>query len=133
MDFQGRFREALDRAPGGPIDLILMPAYAVPAVPHKATINMPFAGSYALLSPVLGYPAGVVPVTRVRPDEESGRKRSFDVVERTAFATDRGSAGLPIGVQLMGRPWRDDVVLAAMRVIEQAARKRSDFPASPKP
>jgi fatty acid amide hydrolase len=132
MDFQARFRDALDRAPGGPIDLVLMPAYAVPAVRHKATINMPFAGSYALLSPVLGYPAGVVPVTRVRPDEESGRKKSFDVVERTAFETDRGSAGLPIGVQLMGRPWRDDVVLAAMAVVEQAARKRADFPAAPK-
>jgi fatty acid amide hydrolase len=93
---------------------------------------MPFAGTYALLSPILGYPAGVVPVTRVRADEESGRKESIDVVERTAFETDRGSAGLPIGVQLMGRPWRDDVVLAAMRVIEQAARRRTDFPIAPK-
>jgi len=109
-----------------------MPAYAVPAVPHGATSIMPFAGSYALLSPVLGYPAGVVPVTRVRADEEAGRGKSFDVVERAAFEAVRGSAGLPIGVQLMGRPWRDDVVLAAMRVIEQAARKRADFPVAPK-
>jgi fatty acid amide hydrolase len=132
MDFKARFGDALDRAPGGPIDLILMPAYAVPAVRHKATINMPFAGTYALLSPILGYPAGVVPITCVRRNEEAGRKKSFDAVERTAFETDRGSAGLPIGVQLMGRPWRDDVVLAAMRVIEQAARKRADFPVAPK-
>jgi fatty acid amide hydrolase len=131
MDFQARFCDALDGAPGGPIDLVLMPAYAVPAVPHKATINMPFAGSYALLSPILGYPAGVVPVTRVRSDEESGRKQSFDVVERTALATDRGSTGLPIGVQLMGRPWRDDVVLAAMRAIELGARQRADYPVAP--
>jgi fatty acid amide hydrolase len=71
-------------------------------------------------------------VTQVRPDEEAGREKSFDVVERTAFETDRGSAGLPIGVQLMGRPWRDDMVLAAMHVIEGAARKRPDFPLSPK-
>jgi fatty acid amide hydrolase len=93
---------------------------------------MPFAGSYALLSPLLGYPAGVVPVTRVRAEEESGRRKSFDVVERTAFETDRGSAGLPIGVQLVGRPWCDDVVLAAIRAIEQAARERADFPVAPK-
>jgi Asp-tRNA(Asn)/Glu-tRNA(Gln) amidotransferase A subunit family amidase len=132
MEFQARFREALERAPGRPIDLVLMPAYAVPAVPHGATINMPFAGSYALFSPVLGYPAGVVPLTRVRADEEHGRRKSFDVVERTAFETDRGSAGLPIGVQLMGRPWRDDVVLAAMRAIERAAHHRADFPLAPK-
>jgi fatty acid amide hydrolase len=132
MDFQARFRDALDQAPGGPIDLVLMPAHAVPAVPHKATINMPFAGSYALLSPILGYPAGVVPFTRVRSDEESGRKQSFDVVERTALATDRGSTGLPIGVQLMGRPWRDDVVLAAMRAVELGARQRADYPVAPR-
>ena len=96
-----------------------------------ATINMSFAGAYALFAPLLGYPAGVVPVTRVRPEEELGRKISFDVVERTAFETDRASAGLPVGVQLMGRPWRDDVVLAAMHEIEQAACKRADFPLAP--
>ncbi|HLX17741.1 MAG TPA: amidase family protein [Bradyrhizobium sp.] len=132
MEFEARFRDALERAKGGPIDLVLMPAYAVPAVRHKATINMPFAGSYALFSPLLGYPAGVVPVTCVRPDEETGRRKTFDVVERTAFETDRGSAGLPIGVQLMGRPWRDDVVLAAMHTIERAARQETDFPVAPK-
>jgi fatty acid amide hydrolase len=109
-----------------------MPTYAVPAVRHRATINMPFAGTYALLSPLLGYPAGVVPVTRVRGEEEAGRSKSFDLVERAAFETDQGSAGLPIGIQLMGRPWRDDVVLAAMRAIEQVARKRADFPIAPK-
>jgi fatty acid amide hydrolase len=131
LDFQLQFREALDGASGGPIDLILMPASAVPAVRHNATINMPFAGAYALFAPLLGYPAGVVPVTRVRPEEELGRKISFDVVERTAFETDRASAGLLVGVQLMGRPWRDDVVLAAMHEIEQAACKRADFPLAP--
>jgi fatty acid amide hydrolase len=132
MDFQTRFRHQLDRAAGGPIDLVLMPTYAVPAVRHRATINMPFAGTYALLSPLLGYPAGVVSVTRVRGEEEAGRSNSFDLAEKTAFETDRGSAGLPIGIQLMGRPWRDDVVLAAMRAIEQAVRKRADFPIAPK-
>jgi fatty acid amide hydrolase len=54
------------------------------------------------------------------------------VVQKTAMEADRDSAGLPVSVQLMGRPWRDDVVLAAMRVIEQAARTAADFPATPK-
>jgi len=132
MEFQARFRDVLDRSAEGPIDLVLMPACAVPAFPHGATINMPFAGSYALFSPLLGYPAGVVPLTCVRADEELGRGKSFDVVERTALGTDHGSAGLPIGIQLMGRLWRDDVVLAAMRLIERAARERPDFPLAPK-
>lgn len=133
MDYRAAYATALDSPPGGPVDLVLMPAYGVPAVRHGASANMPVAGSYSLLSPVLGYPAGVVPVTRVRVTEESGRAKSSDVVHKTAFEADRESAGLPVGVQLMGRPWRDDAVLAAMRVIEQGARNSPDFPAWPNP
>lgn len=132
MNYRAKFRAVLDAGAGGPVDLVLMPAYGVPAVRHGASANMPVAGSYSLLAPVLGYPAGVVPVTRVRTDEESGREKSSDVVRKTAIEADRGSAGLPIGVQVMGRPWRDDVVLAAMRAIEQAARRGAEFPATPK-
>jgi len=131
MNYRAAFAAALDGSPAGRIDLVLMPAYGVPAVRHGASANMPVAGTYSLLSPVLGYPAGVVPVTRVRATEESGRTKSSDVVRKTAFETDRESAGLPVGVQVMGRPWRDEVVLAAMRLIEQAALKGADFPAAP--
>ena len=66
---------------------------------------MPVAGSYSLLAAVLGYPASVVPVTRVRTGEEGGRNKSSDVVQKTAMEAGRDSAGLPVGVQLMGRPW----------------------------
>jgi Asp-tRNA(Asn)/Glu-tRNA(Gln) amidotransferase A subunit family amidase len=132
MDFRARYAAALDAPAGGKVDLVLMPAYGVPAVRHGASANMPVAGSYSLLAPVLGYPAGVVPVTRVRANEETGRAKSSDVVHKTAWEADQGSAGLPVGVQLMGRPWRDDLVLAAMRVIEQAARRGADFPVTPK-
>jgi fatty acid amide hydrolase len=131
-DFRARYAAALDAPAGGKVDLVLMPAYGVPAVRHGASANMPVAGSYSLLAPVLGYPAGVVPVTRVRAAEETGRAKSSDVVHKTAWQADQGSTGLPVGVQLMGRPWRDDVVLAAMRVIEQGARRGADFPVTPK-
>jgi fatty acid amide hydrolase len=75
MDYRARYAAALDDASGGKIDLVLMPAYGVPAVRHGASANMPVAGSYSLLAPVLGYPAGVVPVTRVRAGEEGSRSR----------------------------------------------------------
>ena len=29
------------------------------------------------------------------------------------------SEGMPVGVQIVGRPWRDDVVLAAMQSLEE--------------
>jgi fatty acid amide hydrolase len=34
-------------------------------------------------------------------------------------------------VQVVARPWREHVVLAAMRAIEEAAREHADFPFAP--
>jgi fatty acid amide hydrolase len=90
---------------------------------------MPMPGTYAPLANVSGFPAGIVPVTRVRPGEESDRPASRDLVDRVAREAERGSAGLPIAVQVLARPWRDHVVLAAMTAIEAAARKQPDYPA----
>jgi len=131
MNWRRDFLRSLDAAQGGAIDLILCPAYAVPAVRHGASLLMPLPGAYAPLVPVLGFPAGVVPVTRVRAGEESDRPATRDAVVKAARESERGSAGLPIAVQVIARPWRDHVALAAMMTIEAAARKLPDYPARP--
>jgi amidase len=70
-------------------DLILCPVADAPAVPQGVEGN----GSYCLPSSLTGYPGAVV---RAGTSPE----------------------GLPIGVQLVARPWREDVVLAAAERIE---------------
>ncbi len=131
----GNFRlellRSLEQAEGGAIDFVVCPGYAVPAVRHGATEMMPVAGSYAPLANVSGLPAGIVPVTRVRQGEESDRPASRDPVDQVARETERGSAGLPIAVQVIARPWRDHIVLAALAAIEAAARKQPDYPTRP--
>ena len=129
--FRRDLLRSLEEVDGGPIDLILCPAYALPAVRHGATEMMPMPGAYAPLANVTGFPAGIVPVTRVRSNEESSRPRSRDLMDRVARETERGSAGLPIAVQVIARPWRDHVALAAMAWIEAAARERLDYPTRP--
>lgn len=131
LNFRRDLFRSLEGADGGPIDLILCPAYAVPAQRHGASLLMPLPGAYALLANVSGFPAGVVPVTRVRPEEESDRPESRDQVDKVARETERGSAGLPIAVQVLARPWCDHVALAAMAKIEAEAMKRPDYPADP--
>jgi len=116
---------------GGPIDLILGPAYPLPPVRHGATKVLAIPGAYVPLANVSGFPAGTVPVTRVRAGEESDRRASRDQVDAAARETERGSAGLPIGMQVIARPWQDHIALAAMGAIEAAARKRPDYPARP--
>jgi len=83
------------------------------------------------ISNVTGFPAGVVPVTRVRANEESDRPQRRDLMDRVARESERGSAGLPIAVQVIARPWRDHVALAAMAQIEAVARKQLDYPTRP--
>jgi fatty acid amide hydrolase len=128
IDYQRRFAEALDR---DGIDVILCPACALPAFTHGASHDLGVAGGYDILYNVLGYPAGVVPFTRVRAEEAVGRKPSGDVVEKAALNVEQGSAGLPVGVQVIARPWREHVALAVMAAIEGEARQRNDFPHTP--
>ncbi|MFN8483044.1 MAG: amidase family protein [Anaerolineae bacterium] len=131
MDYGARFQDALDGATGGPFDVILCPPCSLPAFTHGASKDVITAGAYACLYNVLGYPAGVVPVTRVREGEDVGRPVSKDKVEAAARGVEENSAGLPVGVQVVARPWREHVALAAMRAIEQVAAPRPDFPRTP--
>jgi fatty acid amide hydrolase len=115
MAYERRFLEALDL---GGFDAILCPALPLPAVRHGDTGDLADFASAAFLFNVLGMPAGVVPITRVRPDEESDRPASKDKAEQRARSAEQGSAGLPVAVQVAARHWREDVVLAVMAVLE---------------
>jgi amidase len=77
-------------------DLIVCPVMAMPAVLHGGSGRPGYADGYNEPHNITGWPVAVV---RVGTSPE----------------------GLPIGVQLVGRPWREDVVLAAAKVVESAS------------
>jgi hypothetical protein len=62
-------------------------------------------------------PAGCIPIRLVKATETQYNDQSFygrqmrDSIER--------SEGLPVGIQVTGRPNRDEETLAAMKIIEQ--------------
>jgi fatty acid amide hydrolase len=126
--YRMRFLAALDE---GGFDAIICPPLATPAVPHDLSGKLGDYASYAQLYNVLGMPAGVVAATRVRGDEESDRPLSKDTVEQAVREVERGSAGLPVGVQVVARHWREDVALALMAALEGAFRARPGYPARP--
>ena len=113
--YAARFQDRL-----GSCSVVLSPAVALPALRHGASKDLGVMGSYTILWNLLGWPAGVVPWTKVAADEETVRTPTRDVVLKAARNTELGSAGLPIGVQLSARPWNDHVVLAAMSAVERA-------------
>lgn len=77
------------------VDLIVGPVLPLPAVRHGESEAAWFVDTYAEVHNLTGWPAATV---RAGTSPE----------------------GLPIGVQLVGQPWREDVVLAAARHVETA-------------
>jgi fatty acid amide hydrolase len=123
-----RFLTALD---AGRFDAMLCPAHALPALTHGSFRYLLSAASYSVLFNLLGLPVGVVAATTVRPGEESERRASHDRVERAALAVEAASAGLPVGVQVAARHWREDIVLALMSALEAHFRRQNGYPETP--
>lgn len=125
-------REALKRAElaawsAQKIDLLVGPPTTTPA-PHLGQTHDWSIGAWPTMRwNLLDHPAGVVPVSRVRADEQERAERA-DRVDQKAAAFEAGSAGLPVAAQVIGRPWEEHLVLAAMRAIEA----RVAYDASPR-
>ncbi len=99
-------------------DVVLMPPQAMPALRHGGFRDLTWSSTTTFFANLTGLPAGVVPVTTVRPGEETDRRPGVDLVARLARSHETGSAGLPVGVQVVAPWWREDLVLAAMAAIE---------------
>ncbi|HTQ48334.1 MAG TPA: amidase family protein, partial [Polyangiaceae bacterium] len=125
--YRARLLEEMDRAG---VDVLLCPPFATPAMLHGGSKNFTLASSYSILFNATQMPAGVVPVTRVR-EEETERARDADLLERQAGRVDARSTGLPVGVQIAGRPWRDNEVVAAMLAVESEVSRDEGFPRTP--
>lgn len=124
-EYRRRFLTEMDR---NRFDAILCPACALAAVPHGAGFMVTDSLSYSALYNLLGMPAGVIPTTRVRHGEESDRREDGRRRESAARRAEAGSAGLPVGVQVVARHWREDVALALMSALENHFTTQPDFP-----
>lgn len=124
-DYRREFAQALDAAE---IDILLCPPTSVVAHPHgmsPALEDMPITTE---LFNLLGMPAGIVSLSRVRREEELDRPSPACPAEEVAARTDRGSAGLPVSVQVVGRHWDEAGVLDVMELLESRFRDTADYP-----
>jgi fatty acid amide hydrolase len=132
IDERNRYRTAfLAAMEAKQFDAILSPVCALPALIHGSSNYLVQDATYTIPYNLLGMPAGVVSVTRVRPGEESHRPPSTQLSEQTASKVEQGSVGLPVGVQVAARHWREDIVLAVMAAIEEHFQSQPDYPVHP--
>ena len=121
-------REATAQLHRERIDVMLAPVNGLPALLHRTSNEILPSYVYAFVPSLLGIPCGTVAASRVRPGEDTERPLSKELVAATARRIDDGSVGLPVGVQVAGRLWRDDVTLAVMQVLEDGFRQEHDYP-----
>jgi fatty acid amide hydrolase len=115
------------------LDAVICPPHVVPALPHRWSGDFTLSLSYAFRWSFLNFPAGIVPVTRVTPAEAApdGAPGKRDRVEKKRADIEAGSAGLPVGVQVVARPWQEDRVLRLMGLVEAHARQLDGYPHTP--
>lgn len=130
--FRKSFFELLDN---GKYDAVLCPASALPAYKHQSVADVTINMTYVHLFNYLGLPAGVCPITRVKESEQGGNqinspltKNQNEIPLQVCNENLKNSKGLPISIQVAGRYWREDVVLAIMNALEQELKSNSDFP-----
>lgn len=123
--FTSRFYDSMDKQN---LDALVFPPHGLPAMPHDDSIYLLAAASHCFVANLVGCPSGVVAATRVKKEEQDARSSSRDIVDRLTVDCDHGSEGLPVGVQVAARHWREDVVLEVMRALEEGFRKSSDYP-----
>ncbi|GAB5575030.1 vitamin D3 hydroxylase-associated protein-like [Prionailurus iriomotensis] len=85
--------------------------------------------SYMGLYNILNFPAGVVPVTTVTPQDEeelafyTGYYR--DSTDKNFQRAIQGSVGLPVAVQCIALPWEEELCLRFMKEVETLAKNHS--------
>ena len=112
------------------LDLVVGPPTVTPPALIDETFDWTLGGWHTMRWNVVDLPAGVVPVSTVRPHEATPRS-GIDRLDKKAGRFEVGSTGLPVAAQVIGRPGGEDHVLAAMMAIEDAARDTAGFPHTP--
>jgi len=127
---------------GAPLDAIIAPVQAVPAVPHGGCDRLIPLACSTLLYNIVDSPVGVIPVTRV----DAARDRLSDewraapgngskLLEGALYGPNgaydpQAMEGLPVGVQIFGEAWAEEKVLAIMHVVDAALGPRGFGPGS---
>ncbi|NWX39609.1 FAAH1 hydrolase, partial [Steatornis caripensis] len=109
------------------LDVVLCPVLG-PAFTMGYPGKLLTAISSTMLYNVLNFPAGVVPVSTVTEADEEELKLfqgcCDDSWDRTLKQAVAGAVGLPVAVQCVALPWREELCLRFMKEVETLSREK---------
>ncbi|KAI0091703.1 amidase signature enzyme [Irpex rosettiformis] len=128
----------------GRFDAIIAPVQAIPALPHQAVARVATICGSTIIYNILDNPVGVIPVTRVDPEKDEVTPEWYEEKQRGVNSSPllhallykgensvynaKRMAGLPVGIQIAGRKWEEEKVLAIMKVVDSTLGRRSFGP-----
>ena len=77
---------------------------------------------------LLGFPCGVLPITRVRNEEQFFKDHYNDSWTKQLAISAEDSENMPIGLQVIGYACEDEKVLGIMQMIESELRFKVEVP-----
>ena len=103
------------------LDVLLCPALGTVAMSHSSSKLLNPAACHCFLFNVLGFPAGTVPMSPVKKEEQEFDAGVFgwDLLSKAARADTKGTEGLPTAVQVVAKNFRDETVLRTMKLLEE--------------
>lgn len=106
-------------------------------LPYSGCSTLSPLAAATILYNIVDSPAGVVPVTRVDPSKDQltdawfqGPGHGSKIYERELFEgktpvyDPKKMENIPIGVQIVGKKWEEEKVIAMMHVVDQALGPR---------
>lgn len=102
------------------LDLCISPSFVCPAPQIKHVGKLHVAGSYSFLYNFLDLPVGIVTVTRENEDDQAelASYNHSDLFCKFVKTTTKGALGMPIGVQVIGLPYTEELVLHGMNLLD---------------
>ncbi|GFS03583.1 fatty-acid amide hydrolase 1 [Elysia marginata] len=109
------------------LDAVICPC--MPCVANTSGVDgqLLSAVTYTSLYNVVNFPAGTLPVTKVtKTDVAKTMDSSFyeakTGIEKIIQADSEGTEGLPVGIQIVGLPYTEELVLRLMRELDNALK-----------
>ena len=120
--FARQYLELLDSAG---VDVIICPGQQLPA-PQTGRLGTMLGGILPYIPwNTINFPAGIVPVSTWGPGDEKEMENypQDDILYKMIKSCCEGAQGMPLAVQVVGKPFMDEQVLKTMSIIEDLVGK----------
>ncbi|OAF68782.1 putative amidase AmiB2 [Intoshia linei] len=113
------------------IDIVIAPAFGVPSVPEKNTINHEISIWPVIYGNTLNLVGGTIPVTYV--SENDVRDAQIELKENKSWCFKQmvemcpNSINMPVGIQIYGKPNSEELVLSVMNQLETKINFQKKF------